>query len=86
LAKTKEAKNIKEPVIVDGVRTAIGRMGGNLAGSRAEDLAAITIEGLVQKTKINPQEIDDVIIRIAAVLEKYKGLDSRGLRFKLKKC
>ncbi|MBI5966243.1 MAG: hypothetical protein HY882_00095 [Deltaproteobacteria bacterium] len=59
-----------EVVIVDGVRTAIGRMGGNLAGFRAEDLAAIAIEGLVQKTKINPQEIDDVIVGIAAVFEK----------------
>ena len=56
---------MREVVIVDGVRTAIGRMGGSLAGFRAEDLAAMVIEGLVKKTKIDPQEIEDVIIGIA---------------------
>jgi acetyl-CoA C-acetyltransferase len=56
---------MREVVIVDGVRTAIGRMGGSLASFRAEDLAAIAIEGLVKKTKIDPQEIEDVIIGIA---------------------
>lgn len=54
-----------EVVIVDGVRTAIGRMGGSIATFRAEDLAAIVIEGLVKKTKIDPLEIEDVIIGIA---------------------
>lgn len=54
-----------EVVIVDGVRTAIGRMGGSIATFRAEDLAAIIIEGLVKKTKIDPLEIEDVIIGIA---------------------
>jgi acetyl-CoA acetyltransferase len=47
---------MREVVIVDGVRTAIGRMGGSLASFRAEDLAAITIERLVKKMKIDPQE------------------------------
>jgi len=56
---------MREVVIVDGVRTAIGRMGGSIAAFRAEDLAAIAIEGLVRKTKINPEEIEDVIIGIA---------------------
>jgi acetyl-CoA acetyltransferase family protein len=56
---------MKEVVIIDGVRTAIGRMGGGLAGFRPEDLAAIALEGLVQKTKIDPQEIEDVILGIA---------------------
>ncbi len=54
-----------EIVIVDGVRTAIGRMGGSLANFRAEDLAAIAIEGLVKKTNVNPLTIDDVIMGIA---------------------
>ena len=61
---------MREVVIVDGVRTAIGRMGGSLAGSRAEDLAAMVIEGLVKKTKIDPQEIEDVIMGIAAVFKR----------------
>ncbi len=56
---------MREVVIVDGVRTAIGRMGGKLANFRAEELAAITIKGIVQKTNIDAQEIDDVIMGIA---------------------
>jgi acetyl-CoA C-acetyltransferase len=56
---------MREVVIVDGVRTAIGRMGGSLAAFRPEDLAAHVIEGLVKKTRIDPAEIEDVIIGIA---------------------
>jgi len=56
---------MREVVIVDGVRTAIGRMGGSLANLRAEDLAALVIEGVVKKTKIDPLEIEDVIMGIA---------------------
>jgi len=56
---------MREVVIVDGVRTAVGRMGGSLAGFRAEDLAAVALEGLVKKTNIDPQEIEDVILGIA---------------------
>jgi len=56
---------MREVVIVDGVRTAIGRMGGSLANFRAEDLAALAIEGVVKKTKIDPLEIEDVIMGIA---------------------
>lgn len=56
---------MREVVIVDGVRTAIGRMGGAIANFRAEELAAITIGELVKRTKVDPKEIEDVIIGIA---------------------
>ncbi len=56
---------MREVVIVDGVRTAIGRMGGTIANFKAEELAAIVIEGLVKKTRIEPKEIEDVIMGIA---------------------
>ena len=56
--------------VVGEARTAIGHMGGTLATFRAEELAAIVIEGLVKKTKIDPQEIEDVIMGIAAVFKR----------------
>ena len=56
---------MREVVVVDGVRTAIGRMGGSLAAFRAEELAAFAIEGLLKKTKIDSHVIDDVILGIA---------------------
>ena len=51
-----------EVVIVDGVRTPIGRMGGSLSGFRPEELAALALKGLLDKVKIDPALVDDIII------------------------
>lgn len=53
---------MKEVMIVDGVRTPIGRMGGSLSGFRPEELAALALKGLVGKTGIDPAMVDDVFI------------------------
>jgi acetyl-CoA C-acetyltransferase len=53
---------MKEVVIVDGGRTAIGRMGGTLSSFRPEELAAFALRGLLEKIKIDPAAIDDVLI------------------------
>ena len=37
----------KEVYIVDGIRTAIGSLGGTLATMRADDLAAFAIKSLI---------------------------------------
>ena len=50
-----------EAWIVDGVRTPIGRHGGALASVRPDDLAAVAIKALVQRTGIDPESIDDVL-------------------------
>lgn len=42
----------REVVIVDGVRTAFGRMGGTLRDMFSSELAAIGLNGLLKKTKI----------------------------------
>lgn len=52
----------KEVYIVDGMRTAIGRMGGTLSPFRPEELAAIALKGLIEKTKIDPAIVDEVMI------------------------
>jgi 3-oxoadipyl-CoA thiolase len=52
---------MREVWIIDGVRTPIGRHGGGLASIRPDDLAAITIEALVERSGIDPHDIDDVI-------------------------
>jgi 3-oxoadipyl-CoA thiolase len=51
-----------EAVIVDAVRTPIGRHGGALARIRPDDLAAAVLRGLVARTGIDPASIDDVIL------------------------
>jgi len=53
---------MKEVYIVDGVRTPIGRMGGALSGFRPEELAAIALKGLIEKTRIDPAIVEDVLI------------------------
>jgi len=53
---------MSEAWIIDGVRTPIGRHGGGLASIRPDDLAAITIEALVERTGIDPESIDDVLL------------------------
>lgn len=53
---------MREVYIVDGVRTPIGRMGGALSGFRPEELAAFALKGLIEKTKIDPAIVEDVLI------------------------
>lgn len=56
---------MKEIVIVDGVRTAIGRVGGTIARFRPEELGALAIRGLVDKTCIDPGLIEDVVMGLS---------------------
>jgi acetyl-CoA acetyltransferase family protein len=51
---------VKEVVIIDGVRTPIGRHGGALAGVRPDDLLAYTYQALMARTGIDPALLDDV--------------------------
>lgn len=48
--------------IVDVVRTAGGRRGGRLAGVHPVDLAAKSLDALVERTGIDPKSVDDVIM------------------------
>jgi 3-oxoadipyl-CoA thiolase len=51
---------LKEVVIIDGVRTPIGRFGGALSSVRPDDLLAHTYGALATRTGINPAELEDV--------------------------
>ena len=50
-----------EVVIIDGVRTPIGKMGGALSSVRPDDLLADTYKALITRTGINPAELTEVI-------------------------
>lgn len=52
---------MREAWIIDGVRTPIGRHGGGLAPVRPDDLAAVTLEALLQRNDVDPAAIDDVL-------------------------
>jgi len=49
-------------VIVGAVRTAVGRKNGKLAGVRPDDLLADTLKALVTRVKIDPSEVEDVVM------------------------
>ena len=47
-------------MIVEAVRTPIGKRNGSLAGIRADDLAAIALNGLTDRIGLDPGEVEDV--------------------------
>jgi acetyl-CoA acetyltransferase family protein len=47
-------------MIVEAVRTPIGRRNGSLAGVRADDLAAVALNGLADRIGLDPGEVEDV--------------------------
>ncbi len=66
---------MREAWIIDAVRTPIGRYGGALAGVRPDDLAAVALRALVERTGLEPALIDDVILGCA----NQAGEDNRNV-------
>ena len=52
---------MREAVIVDAVRTPVGRRDGGLKGWHPVDLLAHTLKAVAQRSKLDPALIDDVI-------------------------
>ena len=52
----------RDVVILDGCRTAVGSMGGTLKNTPAVDLATVVLKATVERTGIDPAEIDDIIL------------------------
>ena len=53
---------MKNVVIAEALRTAVGNMGGTLKPLSAEDLATEVLKGILNKSGIAPTEIDQVIL------------------------
>ncbi|MFQ6023580.1 MAG: thiolase family protein [Acidiferrobacterales bacterium] len=51
---------MKEVMIIDGVRTPIGKHGGGLASVRPDDLLACTYKALMERIGVDPALLDDV--------------------------
>ena len=51
-----------EAYIVEAVRTAGGRRGGRLAGVHPVDLAARSLDAIVERIGIDPRAVDDVVM------------------------
>ena len=64
-----------DAVLVDALRTPIGRFRGALAGVRPDDLAALVIRALVERNRVPADEIDDVVFGCA----NQAGEDNRNV-------
>jgi acetyl-CoA C-acetyltransferase len=53
---------VRRAAIVSPIRTAVGKFQGALAPITAGDLAAVALKALVERTKIDPERIDDVVL------------------------
>jgi 3-oxoadipyl-CoA thiolase len=66
---------VNEAFIVQALRTPVGKHGGSLASVRPDDLAAIPIKAVVERSGIDPGTIDDVILGCA----NQAGEDNRNV-------
>ncbi len=64
-----------EAFITTALRTPVGKHGGSLANIRPDDLAAVPIKAVVERSGIDPAAIDDVILGCA----NQAGEDNRNV-------
>jgi acetyl-CoA C-acetyltransferase len=53
---------MKEVVIVEALRTPMGKIGGTLKDISAEDMATLVIGQVLERTKLDPGKLDEVIM------------------------
>ncbi|NJD61129.1 MAG: thiolase family protein [Deltaproteobacteria bacterium] len=66
---------MKEAWILDAVRTPIGKHGGSLSQVRPDDLAAVALKALLERTKVPASEVEDVYVGCA----NQAGEDNRNV-------
>jgi acetyl-CoA C-acetyltransferase len=52
---------MRRAAIVAPIRTAVGKFGGSLSSLTAGDLGAVILKALMERTKIDPSRVDDVV-------------------------
>jgi 3-oxoadipyl-CoA thiolase len=66
---------MRRAVVIDAVRTPIGRYGGALKLCRPDDLAALVLRTVVERTRIDPSLVEDVYLGDA----NQAGEDNRNV-------
>ncbi|HSQ39867.1 MAG TPA: beta-ketoacyl synthase N-terminal-like domain-containing protein, partial [Anaerolineales bacterium] len=64
-----------EVVIVDAIRTPVGALGGILASVRPDDMAALVIKEIVQRSSLDPALVEEVFFGCA----NQAGEDNRNV-------
>ena len=66
---------VREAWLVEAVRTPVGRYGGALASVRPDDLAALVVRAVVDRSGIDPGIVEDVVLGAA----NQAGEDNRDV-------
>ena len=66
---------MRTAVLIDAVRTPVGRYGGALKDVRVDELAATCLDALVRRNRLDPAVVEDVILGCA----NQAGEDNRNL-------
>jgi 3-oxoadipyl-CoA thiolase len=53
---------MKEAVVIDAVRTPVGKYGGVLKDVRSDDMAALCITEIIKRNNLDPNKVEDVIL------------------------
>ncbi|MDR1821523.1 MAG: acetyl-CoA C-acetyltransferase [Oscillospiraceae bacterium] len=53
---------MRDVVIVDACRTAVGTIGGTLRDVKPEELARVVIKGVLDRTGLDPAKVDEVVL------------------------
>ena len=53
---------MRDVVIIDAIRSPIGKFGGALSTVRPDDLLADVLKGLMKRTGIDPGQVEDVVV------------------------
>jgi acetyl-CoA acyltransferase len=61
LKNAKEDDAVRDAVIVEAVRTPVGKRNGGLSGVHPVDLSAVVLKALAERSGIDPALVDDVI-------------------------
>jgi len=64
-----------EAVIIDAVRTPIGNFGGSLAKVRPDDLGALVLQAIIERTGLDPALVEEVYLGCA----NQAGEDNRNV-------
>jgi acetyl-CoA C-acetyltransferase len=62
-----------EAYIIDAVRTPVGRRNGGLAGVHSADLGAHVLKGLIERTQVDPNAVEDVIFGCCDTIGSQAG-------------
>ena len=70
---------MREVVIVSAVRTPIGSYMGSLRSVPAYDLAALVLNEVTKRAKVDPASVDDVVMAQAYQNGEYVNIARMGL-------